>query len=143
MTDLNKWIGVGRLTKDSQLSYTPSGMAINQFSIAVNRSRKTENGFIDEVSYFDIKIFGKMAESLKQFLTKGQQVAISGALVQNRWEKEGKSFSKVEIIAETVQLVGGKGQQAPNSQSQVQGQPQYSGYDSGYNNGGFSDDIPF
>lgn len=139
MTDLNKWVGVGRLTRDSQLTYTPSGMAINSFSIAVNRSRKTENGYTDDTSYFDVKIFGKMAETLKQYLLKGQQVAVCGSLVQSRWEKDGLKHSKVEIIGESVQLVGGKAQ----NNEQGQGQPQYSGYDSGYNNGGFSDDIPF
>lgn len=134
MTDLNKWVGVGRLTKDSQLTYTPSGMAINSFSIAVNRSRKTENGYTDDTSFFDVKIFGKMAETLKQYLTKGKQVAVCGSLVQSRWEKDGLKHSKVEIIGESVQLVGGKGQP---QQTQEQGQ-QYSGFD-----GGFSDDIPF
>lgn len=149
MTDLNKWVGVGRLTRDSQLSYTPSGMAINQFSIAVNRSRKTENGFTDDTSFFDVKIFGKMAETLKQYLTKGQQVAVCGSLVQSRWEKDGLKHSKVEIIGESVQLVGGKAQSnEQGQQSQTQGQ-QYSGYDVGLNesvstlSNGFSDDIPF
>lgn len=141
MTDLNKWLGVGRLTRDSQLTYTPSGMAITSFSIAVNRSRKTENGYTDDVSYFDIKIFGKMAENLKQYLNKGQQVAISGALVQSRWEKDGLKHSKVEIIGESVQLVGGNQSNAQGQQSQTQGQPQqYSGYDNG---GQFPNDIPF
>lgn len=102
MTDINKTVLVGRLTKDIEIKYTNSGAAIGNLSIAVNRSRKH-----DETSFFDVKIYGKMAESLRPYLTKGKQVAVEGFLKQERWQKDGQNFSRVTVGAENVQLLGG------------------------------------
>lgn len=66
MTDINKTVLVGRLTKDIEIKYTNSGAAIGNLSIAVNRSRKQDDQWVDEASFFDVKIYGKMAESLRQ-----------------------------------------------------------------------------
>lgn len=112
MTDLNKIILIGRVTKDvgadeRSFGYIGNGVAKANVSIAVNRSRKNGEQWIDEVSYFDIAIFGKTAENLKPYLTKGQQIAVEGYLKQDRWEKEQQKFSKVVINAESVQLLGG------------------------------------
>ena len=76
-------------------------------SIASNRSIKKNEKWEDEVSYFDVTIWGKVAESLKNKLVKGKQIAVTGYLKQDRWEKDGKKQSKINIIAESVQLVGG------------------------------------
>ena len=108
MNDLNNVNLIGRLTRDAELRYSSSGMAICKFSIAVNRSVKKNDKWSDEASFFDCTVFGKTAESLKQYLTKGQQVCISGELVQNRWEHEGKQMSRVEINVNHVQLIGEK-----------------------------------
>ena len=108
MNDLNSVNLIGRLTRDAELRYSSSGMAICKFSVAVNRRVKKNDNWSDEASFFDCTVFGKTAESLKQYLTKGQQVCISGELVQNRWEKDGKQMSRVEINVNHVQLVGGK-----------------------------------
>ena len=86
MADLNHVTLIGRLTRDAELKYTPGGLAISSFSIAVNRRRKNGDQWIDEVSYFDINLYGKAAESLKQYLLKGKQVAVDGELRQDRWE---------------------------------------------------------
>ena len=77
MTDINKVILVGRLTKDmDDLRYTHEQMAIGEISIAVNRSRKINDQWQDEASFFYCTVYGKTAENLKQYLVKGQQVAI-------------------------------------------------------------------
>ena len=77
MADINRVTQVGRLTRDAEVTYTPGGMAIASLSIAVNRSVKGADGqWMDEANYFDIKVFGKQADALKPYLTKGKQIAV-------------------------------------------------------------------
>ena len=113
MKDINSVVLVGRLTRDAELKYTPTGTAILNLSVAVNRSVKRGDAWEDEVSFFDIVLFGKLAESIAQYCTKGQQIGVQGALRQERWEKDGAKRSKVKIIAETLQLLGGKRNAGP------------------------------
>ncbi|MBO5137435.1 MAG: single-stranded DNA-binding protein [Spirochaetaceae bacterium] len=105
--DLNHVVLIGRLTRDSELKYTTSGLAIANFSIAVNRRRKNGEQWIEEASFFEISLFGKSAETLKPYLVKGKQVAIDGELRQDRWEQDGQPRSKVVVVANNVQLLGG------------------------------------
>ena len=125
--DLNSVILIGRLTRDVELKYTSGGMAIASFAIAVNRRRKNGAQWVEEASFFDINLFGKSAEGLKQYLVKGKQVAIEGELRQDRWEQDGQPRSKVVVVANNVQLLGGHGN---NTQQ-------------GVSEGGFVEDIPF
>lgn len=140
MTDLNHVAIIGRLTRDlgtdeRSFAYTQGGTARANVSIAVNRSRKGSDGsWSDEVSYFDVTIWGKTAENLKSYLKKGTQIAVDGYLKQDRWEKDGKSNSRVTIVANSVQLLGGKPE---GHGGQTQGQPAPA------NNDGFPEDIPF
>ena len=106
--DINKAILVGRLTRDSELSYTNTGTAICKFSIAVNRRKKSGEQWIDEASFFDVTVWGKRGAALNQYLLRATQVAIEGSLVQERWQKDGVKHSKVTIEASNIQLLGGK-----------------------------------
>ena len=108
--DLNHVALIGRLTRDvgSDFAYLQSGAACANVSIAVNRSRKQGDSWVDEVSYFDVTIWGKQAEALRPYLTKGKQIAVDGYLRQDRWEKDGCKFQKVRVVADSVQLLGGK-----------------------------------
>lgn len=127
MTDINKTVLVGRLTRDIEITYTNSSAAIGNLSIAVNRSRKQNDQWIDEASFFDVKIYGKMAESLRPYLTKGKQIAVEGFLKQERWQKDGQNFSRVTVGAENVQLLGGNSgndSHSPNRSNQPQQQRQ-------------------
>lgn len=109
MTDTNTITVIGRLTRDAELSYTSGGMAIVKMSIANNYSKKHGDQWSTEVNYFDITIFGKRAESLNQYLTKGTQISVTGYLRQDRWEQEdGSKRSKVYILANDIQLLGSK-----------------------------------
>lgn len=113
MTDINSLTVIGRIVRDlDENSYTvlESGTARANVSIAVNRSIKKDGQWIDDTSFFDITIWGKTAENLKPYLTKGKQIAVSGYLKQDRWEKDGKKNSRVYIVAETVELVGENGE---------------------------------
>jgi len=113
MRDINSVVLVGRLTRDSVLKYTAGGMAIAAFSIAVNRSVKSGNEWKDEASFFDVAFFGKGAEAVNRYLTKGQQVGVEGELRQDRWEQDGQARSKVIVNASNVRLLGGKAEHAP------------------------------
>ena len=107
MDDINVIVLCGRLTRDAEFSYMGGGYAIGKFSIAVNSSRKKRDVWEKVVSFFNCVIFGKRAEALQQFLEKGKQIVVSGALSQNRWEdKEGKKHSDVNVIVESVELCG-------------------------------------
>lgn len=133
MTDINHVIIIGNLTRDMETKYTQGGMCIGSMSIASNRSRKIDGEYKDEVSFFNVKLFGRTAENLKQYLIKGQKVAIDGFLKQDRWEKDGQAQSMVYIVAENIQLIGGRKEgNAPKTESRS--------YPSG---DGFQEDIPF
>ena len=113
MTDLNHVVLIGRLTRDlgedeRSFGYVGNGQARANVSIAVNRSRKNGEQWVDEVNYFDVTIWGKTAENLKPYLLKGKQICVEGYLKQDRWEKDGQKMSKVSIVANNVQLLGGK-----------------------------------
>ena len=112
MKDLNVVILLGRLTRDAEVQYTSTGMAIAKFAVAVNRSVKDGDTWKDEASFFDCTMFGKRAEVVAQYLTKGKQIGVSGSLKQDRWEKDGQNRSKVVVIVDDVQLLGGKREEA-------------------------------
>ena len=115
MKDTNHVVLVGRLTRDAGQKYLQSGTSVVDFSIAVNRSVKRDDKWMDEASFFDVTIFGKSGEGVKPYLTKGQQVAVAGELKQDRWEKDGQKHSRVVIVADTVQLLGGKRESQPST----------------------------
>ena len=115
MSDLNLVSIIGRLTRDVELKYTTTGTAIAELSIACNRSVKRGESWETDVSYFDATMYGRMAEGVKPYLTKGKMVAIIGHLKQDRWEKNGQKFSKVRIEVEELQLLGGSCSEKPNS----------------------------
>jgi len=118
--DINQSILVGRLVRDAELRYQTSGLAVASFAIAVNRRAKKNEQWVDEASFFDLALFGKSAENHNKYLTKGTQVAIQAELRQNRWEKDGRNFSEVQIVVTNLQLLGsprgsGQGSQAPHA----------------------------
>lgn len=123
--DLNKVILIGRLTSDAELKYNTKGTAIARISLASNRSVKKQDNWETKTSYFDASIYGKSAENLKPYLTKGKTIAIAGHLKQDRWEKDGQKFSRIKIEVEEVQLLGGNSSENPNC-SNGGTQPQFS-----------------
>ena len=139
MTDLNHVIEIGRLTRDiseRDFGYTTGGTARLNLSIAVNRSEKRNGAWQDKVSYFDVTVWGKTAENIKAYLHKGKQIAVDGYLDQQRWEKDGVKYSKVVIIADNVQLLGGNENNAAPQEPAGDYQSAGSGDD-------FPEDIPF
>jgi single-strand DNA-binding protein len=109
MADINHVVLVGRLTRDAELKYTAGGQAVCKFSVAVNRRKKSGEQWVDEANFFDIVLWGRQGEALNQYLVKGKLVGVDGELRQDRWEQDGQNRSKVEIVANNLQLLGGSG----------------------------------
>ena len=108
MADINQVVLVGRLTRDAELKYTNTGTAVCKMSIAVNRRRKSNDEWINEASFFNIVLWGKIGEAISQYLVKGKQVGVVGELRQNKWEQDGQPRSRVEVVASNIQLLGGR-----------------------------------
>lgn len=143
MNDLNQVCLIGNLTKDCEAKYFQDGSCVIRFSVANNGTKKEGNEWVDEVSYFDVKMYGKQAESLIQFLTKGKKVGICGKLKQDRWtDGNGNNRSAVCVVASSVNLLGGVDK--PQGNYQRKQSFQSNGYEHQAEQGeGFQEDIPF
>lgn len=129
----------GNVTKDKDeksFGYFGETARIN-FSLAVKRSRKQNNEWVDDVSYFDVQMWGKQAENLANVIKKGMRLTVSGYLKQDRWEKDGKNFSKIYIVGEDVE------QSAFIKKEQSQANQTGGGFQPSGNAGGFEEDIPW
>jgi single-strand DNA-binding protein len=132
VTSINRVVLVGRLTRDMELKTTPNGTAVGKFSIAVNTSYKSGEEWKEEAHFFNVVLWGKRAEALAKYLTKGMEVGIDGSLRQNRWKTDdGQDRSVVEINAENVNLLRGTAQGKTEQKEPDQKQQD------------FKDDIPF
>ena len=169
MASFNRVILMGNLTRDPELRYIQSGMAVTDIGLAVNDKRKAANGeWVDEVTFVDVTIWGRTAETASEYLTKGSPVLIEGRLKLDSWEKDGQKRSKLKVVCENMRMVGSRGgpggheggggprkpqgasRGAPRDESQQynqSGPPDDGSYDapssemSGGGSGG--DDIPF
>ena len=114
----NKIILVGNLTRDVELKYTPSGMAVANFGLAVNDRRKDKNTGenIDNTCFVDITVFARAAETASQYIRRGSKVLVDGRLNFDSWtDQNGQKRSKHTVIANTVQFLTPKGE-APSGQ---------------------------
>jgi single-strand DNA-binding protein len=113
MANINRVVLVGNLTRDPELRHTPSGAPVCKLRIAVNtRQKDSATGeWGDKPNYFDVTVWGNQAESSAQYLSKGRPVAIDGRLDWREWEaQDGSKRQAVEIIADTVQFLGSRGE---------------------------------
>ena len=138
MASFNQATIVGNLTRDIELRYTPSGTAVTDVSVAVNDRVKRGEEWVDEVSYFEVTLWGRKAEVASEYLGKGSPALFSGKLKQDRWEKDSEKFSKVKLIANEMQLLSnrGGGSSAPVDAAEPAGVAVPAG-------GVSDDDIPF
>ncbi|MBF0216156.1 MAG: single-stranded DNA-binding protein [Candidatus Omnitrophica bacterium] len=107
---LNKVFIMGNLTRDPELRYVPSGMAVANFTVAVNRVYKDKAGEKKEdATFIRVVVWGKMAEVCGEYLAKGRAVLVEGRLQSRTWDSpDGKKNSIVEVIANSVQFIGAK-----------------------------------
>ena len=109
--NINRVVLVGNLTRDPELRHTPSGTPVCSLRIAVNSRRKDETGqWVDKPNYFSITVWGQQGENCAQYLSKGRPVAVDGRLDWREWEtQDGAKREAVEVVAETVQFLGSRG----------------------------------
>ena len=110
MASFNKVILLGNLTRDPEVRYTPKGSAVTDLGIAVNRQYTLENGEKrEEVTFVDVTFWGRTAEVAGEYLKKGRPVFIEGRLQLDTWDdkQSGQKRSKLKVIGETMQMLGG------------------------------------
>jgi single-strand DNA-binding protein len=118
----NKIILIGNLTKDPELRYTPRGMPVISFRIAVNNRLSKDK---QETLFIDIVAFGKVAEASNEYLAKGSPVLVEGRLNERRWEKDGQQHIKYEVLANAVRFLSRKekeSKEAPEKPTEEVGQ---------------------
>jgi single-strand DNA-binding protein len=116
MNDLNRVIIIGRLTRDPELKHTQSGTALANFSIASNKSYKSNGETKDQVNFFNCSAWSKLAETICKYCKKGQRIGIEGRLQQRTWDDQnGEKKSAVDIVVESIQFLEGKKEGAPES----------------------------
>lgn len=107
MVRFNRVIIGGNLVRDPEIRFLPSGLSVTNFTVAVNHTFRQDNEKKEEVSYFDVVVFGKQGETCAEYLSKGRSVLVEGRLRQRRWESDdGQRRSKIEIVAQQVQFLG-------------------------------------
>lgn len=109
MANLNKVLLIGNLTRDPDLRYVPSGAAVANFGLAINRTYTDADGEkVEDVCFVDIVALNRLAEVCGEYLAKGRPVLIEGRLQYRSWESEnGGKRSKLEVVAQNIQFLGG------------------------------------
>lgn len=114
---VNQVIIMGNLTRDPELRQTPSGQSVVSFSLALNRSYKDQSGEWQEATdYIDVVAWGPLAERVAQYMTKGRRALVQGRLQSRSWEQEGQKRTKVEVLANDVTFLDGRGEGGEGSQ---------------------------
>ena len=151
----NKVVLMGNLTRDPELKSIPSGQQVTSFSLAVNRTWNNANGEKQEaVDYIDCNVWGKPAEIINQYMSKGSAILVSGRLQQRSWEQDGQKRSKIEVVVEDFNFVGGNSDgggsgsySAPKSESSSSNETKSTKKEESSNDSGNEpinlDDIPF
>ncbi|MFW5745070.1 MAG: single-stranded DNA-binding protein [Spirochaetota bacterium] len=105
---MNRATFTGNVTRDAEIKHTGGGTAVLNFSVAVNDRIKKNDEWTDYASFLDCVLFGKRAEALAKYLTKGSRVGIDAKIRHERWEKDGEKKSRVKFYVDDVTLLGGK-----------------------------------
>ena len=117
MASMNIVVLCGNLTRDPDLKFIPNGQAVVKFSMAMNRSWKNASGEKkEEVCFANCTAWGKIAESVGEYLRKGSPVLIEGRLQSRTWEQEGQKRYALDVLCERVQFLGGKKAESGSSQ---------------------------
>ncbi len=163
MASINRVVIVGNLTRDPDVRPLPSGTNVVELGVAVNhryKNRQTDQ-WVEEPNYFNVVVFGAQGDACAQYLSKGRPVAVDGRLRWSSWEDKngGGKRSKVDIVADTVQFLGSRGDDAGQAGANTQANQGNQGYGGSSDapadtsdfgdpagvgaGGGSEDDIPF
>ena len=130
MASFNRVILMGNITRDFEVKYLQSGMAVTEIGLAVNDRRKNQAGeWVEEVTFVDITLWGRTAEVAGEYLTKGSPVLIEGRLKLDQWEADGQKRSKLKVVGERMQMLGGRGGGGGGSGGGGGGRSQNQNYD--------------
>ena len=144
MASYNRVVLLGNLTRDVEVRYLQSGMAVADIGIAVNDRRKNQAGeWVEEATFVDVTLWGRTAEVAGEYLSKGSPILVEGRLKLDTWETDGQKRSKLKVVGERMQMVGGRGGGsggAPNQRSSEYSEPAPA---AAPNVGTSPDDIPF
>ncbi|MCZ8239315.1 MAG: single-stranded DNA-binding protein [Leptospiraceae bacterium] len=145
--DLNKVILIGRLTRDPEYKNINGNSLVN-FSLANNRSYMVQGNKKEETNYFECEAWGKLADVIRQYATKGKQVLVEGRLKFETWDSnDGKKMSKIRIFTENLQLLGGNtgGSSSGSYPASESSYPEggSSSFEPIEDAGGTDDDMPF
>lgn len=140
--DLNQCNFIGRLGKDVDLRFTPSGSAVANFSIACGDDYKDKQSGqkVEKTNWINVVAFGKLGEICGDYLQKGSQVFVSGKFTTEKYEKDGQTRYSTKIIANDVQFLGGK---QDNQASQAEGQQNNSQPHHNQTDDSIDDGVPF
>jgi single-strand DNA-binding protein len=110
MASFNRVILLGNLTRDVEVKYLQSGLAVAEVGLAVNDRRKNQAGeWVEEVTFVDITFWGRTAEVAGEYLSKGSPVLVEGRLKLDQWESDGQKRSKLRVVGERMQMLGSRG----------------------------------
>jgi single-strand DNA-binding protein len=111
MASFNRVILVGNLTRDPELRYLASGTAVTDIGLAVSEKHKNASGeWVEETVFVDVTLWARTAEVASEYLTKGSPILIEGRLKLDSWEKDGQKRSKLKVVCDRMQMLGGRGQ---------------------------------
>ncbi|MEI6257436.1 MAG: single-stranded DNA-binding protein [Planctomycetota bacterium] len=129
MASFNKVILLGNVTRDPELRYIANGTAVTDIGLAVNDRRKTATGeWVEETTFVDVTLWGRTAEIAGEYVTKGSPLLIDGRLKLDTWEKDGKKNSKLRVVCDRMQLLGGRGGESrPGDASRGKSRPAAAG----------------
>lgn len=109
MASFNRVILLGNITRDIEVRYTPSQTAVTEIGMAVNDRRKNANGeWVEETTFVDVTLWGRTAEVAGQYLSKGSPILVEGRLKLDTWETDGQKRSKLRVVGEKMQMIGGR-----------------------------------
>jgi single-strand DNA-binding protein len=146
MPALNKVHLIGNLTRDPELRVTPKGTSICQFGMAMNRQFKDEAGQTrDDATFVDVEAWGKSADNIAKFCTKGKLLYVEGRLKLDQWEDKasGQKRSKIKVVCESFQFLGGKGEDSSSEAAERQSTPPRSGSPKPASTENLDEDVPF
>ena len=147
MANFNKVLLIGNLTRDPELKHTPSNQAVATIGLAVNRNFTTKDGEKrEETTFVDCEAWGRQAEVMSQYLAKGRPVMIEGRLKLDQWQdKDGNNRSKLRVVVENFQFLGGRGENGSGGGGGGGGQGNYAPAPGGCGGGppAEEDPIPF
>ena len=135
MASYNRVVLLGNLTRDVEVRYLQSGMAVTDIGLAVNDRRKNQAGeWVEQPTFVDVTLWGRTAEVAGEYLTKGSPILIEGRLKLDTWESDGQKRSKLKVVGERMQMLGGQSRNSTETE-----QPAFAVANTDHPN----DDVPF